>query len=79
MAMAGYEQFKCIQCGGTELCFGYKGASSNVFVPSGIFTFHGYKARHYVCVDCGFMGEYIPKDRLQKLREKFKARFDSEQ
>jgi DNA-directed RNA polymerase subunit RPC12/RpoP len=72
--MAEQVQFKCIACGSTELCFGYQGTAANVFVPTGTFTVHGYRSRSYVCLKCGHMSDYIPKDKLEKLKEKFKAR-----
>jgi hypothetical protein len=76
MAVTGYEKFKCMQCGGTDLCFGYQGTSSNVFVPSGMFTIHGYKIRAYVCLYCGTVSQYIPMSRMQKLKDKLKSRFE---
>lgn len=72
--MAEQVQFKCIACGSTDLCFGYQGTAANVFVPTGTFTLHGYRSRSYVCLRCGNMSQYIPKDKLEKLKEKFKAR-----
>ncbi len=68
--------FKCLNCGSTELCFGYLGTTSNVFVPTGVFTVHGYRTRSYVCLKCGYMGNYLPKDKLEKLREKFSTQYD---
>ena len=76
MSMAGTQVFKCPQCDSSELCFGYQGTASNVFVPSGVFTFHGYKTRAFVCLKCGSLSHYIPKDRLAKLKEKFKELFE---
>lgn len=72
--MAEQVQFKCIACGSTDLCFGYQGTAANVFVPTGTFTLHGYRSRSYVCLKCGNMSQFIPKDKLEKLKEKFKAR-----
>jgi len=72
--MAEQVQFKCIACGSADLCFGYQGTAANVFVPTGTFTLHGYRSRSYVCLKCGHMSQYIPKDKLEKLKEKFKAR-----
>ncbi len=76
MVMSGYENYKCMHCGSTELAFGYQGTSSNVFVPSGLFTFHGYKTRSYVCLQCGHLGHYMPKTGLDKLKERLKSRFE---
>jgi len=72
--MAEQVHFKCIACGSTDLCFGYQGTAANVFVPTGTFTLHGYRSRSYVCLKCGNMSQFIPKDKLEKLKEKFKAR-----
>jgi len=71
------EQYKCLACGSTDLCFGYQGTATNVFVPTGVFTFHGYKTRSYVCLRCGQMGHFMAKDKLEKLRAKLKTIFDS--
>jgi hypothetical protein len=71
--MAGIKGFSCVQCGCTELCYGYLGLSGRTFVPSGIFTAHGIRTRSYVCLHCGYIGQYIPKDNLEKLKEKFKS------
>lgn len=71
------EKFKCLACGSTDLCFGYQGTAANVFVPSGMFTFHGFKTRSYVCLRCGQMGHFMAKDKLEKLRAKLKTIFDS--
>jgi hypothetical protein len=71
------DHFKCLACGSTDLCFGYQGTAANVFVPSGVFTFHGYKTRSYVCLRCGQMGHFMAKDKLDKLREKIKDHFES--
>lgn len=72
------DRFKCNNCMSTELCFGYIGTSSNVFVPSGVFTFHGYRTRAYVCLKCGQLSQFIPKDKLQKLRDKLQTQFGDE-
>jgi len=71
------EKFKCLSCGSTDLCFGYQGTATNVFVPTGVFTIHGYKTRSYVCLRCGQMGHFMAKDKLEKLRAKLKTVFDS--
>lgn len=78
MAVKSVDTFKCMVCGSTELCFGYFGTAANVFVPTGVFTLHGYRSRAYVCLKCGHLGQFIPKDKLEKLREKFKAREEYE-
>jgi hypothetical protein len=67
----------CVACGGKEICFGYLGNTPSVFVPSGIFTISGFRIRSYVCLNCGYLGHYIPKDKLQKLKERFVERLGS--
>ncbi len=74
--MAAQMDYKCLVCGGTDLCFGYVGTPANVFVPTGTFTFHGFKTRSYVCLKCGNVGHFMSKDRLQKLRERFSTQFE---
>ena len=76
MAATTKSSLKCLICGSTDFCFGYQGAASNVFVPSGMFTIHGYRTRSYVCLNCGHMGNYIAKDKLERLREKLKDQFE---
>ncbi|MCU0286985.1 MAG: hypothetical protein MUF15_11370 [Acidobacteria bacterium] len=70
---------KCMSCGSTELCFGYLGTTSNTFVPTGVFTVHGYRSRSYVCLKCGQMGLYMPQDKLEKLKEKFSTHYEAEE
>jgi len=60
----------CISCGSKELCFGYLSGGVNIFVPSNLFTVYGFKTRSYVCLNCGFITQYIPKDKLNKLKQK---------
>ncbi len=67
-------EFCCVACGSKNLCFGYIGTATNAFVPSGVFTVHGYRTRSYVCLDCGHISQYLPKDKLDKLKEKFRDR-----
>lgn len=74
--MSDIDKFCCVRCGSENLCYGHLGSTPNVFIPSGIFTIHGFKTRSYVCVDCGYLGTYISRNRLEKLREKLKDRLD---
>jgi hypothetical protein len=69
--------FNCMSCGSTDLCFGYLGNAANTFVPTGVFTVHGFRSRSYVCLKCGYMGHYLPKDKLEKLREKFTTHYEN--
>ncbi len=71
-------EFTCVDCGGKNVCFGYTGSTSNVFVPSGIFVVHGYRTRSYVCLDCGHISQYIPESGLEKLRLRFSSRLDEQ-
>jgi hypothetical protein len=76
--METMHKLHCVSCGGTNLCFGYLGAMKNVFVPSGLFTMAGFRTRSFVCLDCGHIGQYIQKDRLKKLRDKFERELEDE-
>jgi len=67
--------FCCLACGGKELCLGYQGTAASMFIPSNMFTLNGYRIRTYVCLKCGHVGQYMSKDRLQKLRERYFQRF----
>lgn len=78
MPEATLQSYTCVHCGSSDLCYGYQGTASNVFVPSGTFTFHGYKTRSYVCMKCGLIGHYIPKNSLEKLKYKLSHRFPEE-
>ena len=66
----------CVACGSTSLCYGYVGTATNAFIPSGLFTIHGYRNRAYVCIDCGYVGQYISREKLEKLKEKLKDRLE---
>ncbi len=68
----------CPLCGASELCFGYIGNSSNVFVPSGVFTIHGFRTRSFACLSCGHVSQFVPRDKLEKLREKFHEHDEAE-
>jgi len=54
--MSEIDKFCCVRCGSENLCYGHLGSTPNVFIPSGIFTVHGFKTRSYVCTDCGYLG-----------------------
>lgn len=71
--MKNISKFCCVACGGENLCFGYLGfgGMANVFVPSGVFSVSGSKIRSYVCLHCGYVGQFIPKSKLEKIRERF--------
>jgi hypothetical protein len=64
---------KCSACGGSDIVFGYLGGTSNIFVPSGVFTMNGFRTRTFVCLKCGHVNQYLSKLKLEKLREKFKS------
>jgi hypothetical protein len=68
--MSEARSFTCPFCGSGDLCFGYIGRSGNVFVPSGVFTLDGFRTRSFVCLGCGQVGQFIPRDKLEKLRAK---------
>jgi DNA-directed RNA polymerase subunit RPC12/RpoP len=67
-------ELTCVSCGSKNICFGYTGSTSNVFVPSGIIVFHGFRTRSYVCLECGHIAQYLPEDKVSKLRDRFKKK-----
>ncbi len=69
-------ELSCVECQGKNLCFGLMGSATNTFVPSGMIMFTGFRTRAYVCLDCGHITQYIPEDKLVKLRDRFKIRLD---
>ena len=71
--MAGLDHFTCVACGGKNLCYGYigMGGVTNVFVPSGVFRVSGFRTRSFVCLHCGYIGQYLPKNKLDKLKGHF--------
>ena len=76
--MAGLDDFNCVACGGKNLCYGYigMGGVTNVFVPSGVFRVSGFRTRSYVCMNCGYIGQYLPKSKLDKLKTHFISEFE---
>jgi predicted nucleic-acid-binding Zn-ribbon protein len=72
--MQNVSKLCCVACGGEKLCFGYLGIGgvSNVFIPSGVFSVSGSKTRSYVCLNCGYVNQYIPESKLERLRGRFK-------
>ena len=70
--MQSISKFSCTSCGGESLCYGYVGISSNVFVPSGVYTVGGFRTRSFVCLNCGYVGQYIPKSKVEKLKQKLR-------
>ena len=72
--MQNIDKFSCVACGGENLCFGYLGIGgvSNVFIPSGVFSVSGSKTRSFVCLNCGYVGQYIPQNKLDRMRNRFK-------
>jgi DNA-directed RNA polymerase subunit RPC12/RpoP len=64
----------CVSCGSKNLCYGYTGNTSNVFVPSGIFTISGFRTRAYVCLDCGHISEFLTLDKVEKLKARLRDR-----
>lgn len=72
--MQNISKLCCVACGGENLCFGYLGIKgvSNVFIPSGVFSVSGSKTRSYVCLNCGYVNQYMPENKLERLRGRFK-------
>lgn len=63
---------KCPACGGEKLRDGDIGVTKHVFVPEGSTRWRwktGHLAKGFVCLDCGFLGHYIPEAALKEIRE----------
>ncbi len=73
MAVIQQTSLKCLACGSTELGFGNLATPANVFIPTGMFTVYGFKSRAYVCLKCGTIGHYLPKDTVEKLKDKLSS------
>lgn len=69
--MPNTDSLMCAACGSKDLCFGHVGTPGNVFVPTGLFTVYGFKIRAYVCLDCGYIGQFLPKDKIGRLKGRF--------
>ena len=72
------QKHHCVSCGGTNLIFGYVGPVKNVFIPSGLFTISGFRTRSFVCLNCGHISQYIPKEGIKKLNDKFHQELEVE-
>lgn len=64
----------CTACGSERLVFGYTGNSSNTFVPSNVFVVYGFRTRSFVCLNCGFVHQFISKEKLEKLKKRIGER-----
>ena len=64
----------CPKCGGTDILRiegtskGY-GAGNNIQV--GMTIFSAVLVHRYLCCDCGYSEEWIDKEDIQKLKDKF--------
>ncbi len=70
------EKSRCAKCSSQTVCYGYMGSGGSVFVPSGVFTVNGYRLRSFVCLNCGFVESYVPKYKLEKLKEKLEDAYE---
>lgn len=67
------EYEKCPKCGSSvilEIDYGSK-ILRNQWVHTGSTLLSSVVVTRYVCADCGYSEEWIDKDDLPKLREKF--------
>ena len=69
----------CVACGSKKIIFGYLGTSANSFVPVNIFTIYGYRTRAFVCQDCGYVSQFLSKEKLEKLNRRVGEREELEE
>jgi len=69
------ESRTCNACQGSNLCYGYMGMRANSFVPSGIFTSAGYRVQAYACLDCGNIGYFLSREKLDRLKQRLKTHY----
>jgi hypothetical protein len=60
----------CPSCHGTNLADGRLGVNRHTFVPAGRWMFLGYGVRGFVCLDCGFLGQYLERQDVDDIRRK---------
>ena len=64
--------YKCPACTSNNL---YEGVitefgSGSKFSVIGRWTWRSYGVRAFACLDCGYVGQFLPKDALSKLQSK---------
>ncbi len=64
----------CPKCNGTDILLipgkaGAYGAGNNI--PMGATIFSYVKVNRYLCCDCGYSEEWIGKDDIRRLKEKY--------
>ena len=59
---------KCPACGGNNITDGKLGVYKHTFIPARRFMMLGYRAKGFVCLDCGFLGHYIAQNDLNEIR-----------
>ena len=64
----------CPKCGGTDILrvegkAGAYGSGNNIM--TGMTIFSAVLVHRYVCCDCGYSEEWIDKEDIQKLKERF--------
>ncbi|RQD66633.1 hypothetical protein [Desulfonatronovibrio magnus] len=64
------EQRKCPDCGKSNLITGKMGVSKHTFIPQGRIMMLGYPVKAFVCLDCGFQGNYLEEASLSDLRRR---------
>ena len=66
----------CPKCGSTDLLFiegtaGADGSGNNILTGGSIFS--AVKVHRYLCCACGFSEEWIDKEDISKLKERYSA------
>ena len=64
----------CPKCGGTDILFipgkaGAYGTGNNIPMGATIFTY--VKVHRYLCAACGYSEEWIDREDIPKLKQKF--------
>jgi hypothetical protein len=62
---------KCPACGETDLAEGRIGTYLHTFVPNewSFWTMSkGFQPKAFVCLSCGFFGQFLEEQDLKKLR-----------
>ncbi|MCY6489257.1 hypothetical protein [Leptolyngbya sp. GGD] len=67
------DQRHCLSCQSKKLVNGSLGVHRHTFVPMGRTMFLGYSVKACVCLDCGFVGQYLDPDDLQDIQLKQKS------
>ncbi len=67
----------CPKCGGTEIRTNRGNAHQTDHHYLGSVGITGIRCHVYVCTDCGYLEDYVDRDALAKIREKWKTPADA--